>query len=121
MEEAERLCDRIVIIDQGRVVAQDTVRGLLRLLPASNRLWVELVRAAGRWPWLDELRALPGVTSAGSRGDRLDVGLGDLGRAASAVLGLLAAHGLACHDVRSERGDLEAVFLALTGRTLRDS
>jgi hypothetical protein len=37
------------------------------------------------------------------------------------VLGLLAAHGFECQDVRSERGDLEAVFLALTGRTLRDS
>jgi ABC-2 type transport system ATP-binding protein len=121
MEEAERLCDRIVIIDQGRVVAHDTLRGLLRLLPAQNRLSIELVRAPAEGPWLEELRALPHVTSAVLAGDRLGVGTAALAAAASAVLGLLAAHGFECQDVHSERGDLEAVFLTLTGRTLRDS
>ncbi len=42
MEEAERLCDRIVIIDHGRVVADDTLRGLYARLPSANRLVVEL-------------------------------------------------------------------------------
>jgi ABC-2 type transport system ATP-binding protein len=121
MEEAERLCDRIVIIDQGRVVAHDTLRGLLRLLPAASRLSVELVHPPAEGAWLGELRALPGVTSATLTGDRLDVGTGTLGSTASLVLGFLDGHGFLCQDVRSERGDLEAVFLSLTGRTLRDS
>src|SRR5207248_7919489 len=42
MEEAERLCDRIVIIDHGKVIANDTLRGLYRSLPASNVLVIEL-------------------------------------------------------------------------------
>jgi ABC-2 type transport system ATP-binding protein len=121
MEEAERLCDRIVVIDQGRVVAQDTVRGLYKLLPASNRLVVELDAPAEDGPWLDGLRAIPGVVSVAPAGDRLELALSDLTAAAPPALGWLAAHGHAYHHLRSERGDLEAVFLALTGKTLRDS
>ncbi|MET0555671.1 MAG: ABC transporter ATP-binding protein [Vicinamibacteria bacterium] len=121
MEEAERLCDRIVVIDQGRVVAQDTVRGLSKLLPASNRLFVELDVPAQDGPWLDGLRALPGVVSVAVAGDRLELALADLTAAAPQALGWLTASGHGYHHLRSERGDLEAVFLALTGKTLRDS
>jgi ABC-2 type transport system ATP-binding protein len=121
MEEAERLCDRIVVIDQGRVVAHDTLRGLYRLLPASNLLRVELAGARDDGPWLDGLRATDGVTSVAIDRDRLTVGVRELTDAAPRVLGWLAAQGHPYHDVRSERGDLEAVFLALTGKTLRDS
>jgi ABC-2 type transport system ATP-binding protein len=86
MEEAERLCDRIVIIDHGRVIASDTVRGLYGLLPASRRLAVQL-RDAPTDGVLDQLRAMAAVESI---------------------------------EVVGARGDLETVFLALTGRTLRD-
>jgi linearmycin/streptolysin S transport system ATP-binding protein len=121
MEEAERLCDRIVVIDQGRVVAHDTLRGLYRLLPASNRLLVELEGPRDDGPWLDGLRAAAGVASVAVAGERLEVGLADLIEAAPRVLAWLRDGGHAYQHVRSERGDLEAVFLALTGKTLRDS
>jgi linearmycin/streptolysin S transport system ATP-binding protein len=121
MEEAERLCDRIVIIDQGRVVAHDTVRGLLRLLPAANRLRVELAEPPPEGAWLHELRGLPGVTTATIEGSLLNVGTSVLAATTARVLDLLERQGLTCEHVESERGDLEAVFLALTGRSLRDS
>jgi len=121
MEEAERLCDRLVVIDQGRVVAHDTLRGLYRMLPASNRLLVELESPREDGPWLDGLRATAGVVSVALAGERLDVGLTDLTDAAPRVLAWLRDAGHAYQHVRSERGDLEAVFLALTGKTLRDS
>ena len=121
MEEAERLCDRIVIIDQGKVVAQDTLRGLYRSLPAANQLWVELEDPVGAGAWVGDLRALTGVTSVNLEGERLGVGMSALGSGAPLVLGWLSEHGHAYHHVHSERGDLEAVFLALTGRKLRDS
>jgi lipooligosaccharide transport system ATP-binding protein len=121
MEEAERLCDRIVVIDQGRVVAHDTLRGLYRLLPASNRLLVELEGPRDDGPWLDGLRAAAGVASVAVAGERLEIGLADLAEAAPRVLAWLRDGGHAYQHVRSERGDLEAVFLALTGKTLRDS
>jgi ABC-2 type transport system ATP-binding protein len=121
MEEAERLCDRIVVIDQGRVVAHDTLRGLYRLLPAANRLRVELTTAEPDGAWLDGLRATEGVTSVAVAAEQLTVGLSDLTQAAPRVLAFLAEHGRSYQHVHSERGDLEAVFLALTGKTLRDS
>ena len=121
MEEAERLCDRIVIIDQGHVVAMDTLRGLYRLMPAANRLSVEKEGTLTDAGWLDGLRALPGVTSATVEGERLNVGMNALSTCAPLVLGWLSDHGHPYHHVHSERGDLEAVFLALTGKTLRDS
>ena len=119
MEEAERLCDRIVIVDHGRVIANDTVRGLYGLLPASRRLSVELRGEAG--PGLvDAVRALPAVASVEVADGILTVALDDLAAGAPAVLSLLQQRGVAYDHVVSERGDLETVFLTLTGRTLRD-
>jgi ABC-2 type transport system ATP-binding protein len=119
MEEAERLCDRIVIVDHGRVVAQDSVRGLYGLLPAANRLRVEL-RDGGDAAWAGELTQLPGVKSAEASAGVLTLALDDLTAGVPAVLDWLARHGQQWTHVQSERGDLEAVFLALTGRSLRD-
>ena len=86
MEEAERLCDRIVIVDHGRVIATDTVRGLYARLPAARRVTVELREPASD-AVLAQLRAVPVVEAA---------------------------------EVAGGRGDLETVFLTLTGRSLRD-
>jgi len=119
MEEAERLCDRVVILDHGRVVASGTPRGLSRLLPAADRLSVELVDP-GDGRWLDAIRTLPGVRDAALAGGSLSVGLDDLTAGAAAVLGWLAAAGLPATHVATDRPDLEAVFLSLTGRSLRD-
>jgi ABC-2 type transport system ATP-binding protein len=118
MEEAERLCDRIVIVDHGRVIADDTVRGLYGRLPSTRRLDVELRGAAPGL--LDAVRALPDVESAEIAGDVLRVVLRDLASGAPAVLTLLREHGVAYDHVASERGGLETVFLSLTGRRLRD-
>jgi linearmycin/streptolysin S transport system ATP-binding protein len=121
MEEAERLCDRIVIVDQGKVVAQDTLQGLYRSLPAANELRIELGSVLAEGAWLAEVRALAGVTSARIEGERLSVGMTSLSACAPGVLAWLSAHGHPYHHVHSERGNLEAVFLALTGKSLRDS
>jgi ABC-2 type transport system ATP-binding protein len=120
MEEAERLCDRIVIMDRGRVVADDTLRGLYRRLPARNRIAVELGEV-GEGAWLDALRSLPGIGEAQLADGRLSVGVEDLAASAPAVLGCLAQHRIPYEHFVSERPDLEAVFLTLTGRSLRDS
>ena len=121
MEEAERLCDRIVIVDHGRVIANDTVRGLYGLLPASRRLSVELRGETQADPGLiDAVRALPAVASVEVADGTLTAALDDLAAGAPAVLSLLQRRGVAYDHVVSERGDLETVFLTLTGRTLRD-
>ncbi len=119
MEEAERLCDRIVVVDHGHVIANDTLRGLYALLPPSRRLGVEL-RAAPDPGLLDGLRALAVVESCDFANGVLAVLLRDLVAGAPAVLGFLEQHGVKYEHIESERGDLETVFLTLTGRTLRD-
>ena len=119
MEEAERLCDRIIIIDRGKVIANDTLHGLHRMLPVTNVLVIELENADGFKP--DALRTLPEVVSAELREGVLRVGLHDLSSGAPPVLRWLAENGHRYPHVTSERPDLETVFLTLTGRSLRDS
>jgi ABC-2 type transport system ATP-binding protein len=119
MEEAERLCDRVVIVDHGKVVADDTLQGLYRLLPVMNLLAIEMNRAGSLR--LDELKALPGVHSATLEAGTLRVGVRDLASESPRVLQWLVEHGHVYHHVASERADLETVFLTLTGRSLRDS
>ncbi len=119
MEEAERLCDRIVIIDHGKVIANDTLQALHQLLPVTNIIAVELDAADGFKA--EQMLALPGVTSAELKQSTLRVGVHDLSREASGVLRWLAENGHSFHHVSSEQPDLETVFLTLTGRSLRDA
>jgi ABC-2 type transport system ATP-binding protein len=116
MEEAERLCDRVVIIDHGNVAAADTLQGLYRLLPAVESLEIELTGSVDT----DVLMREPGVKSAQQTNGKLVVGIDDLSRDAPAVLAWLAVHGHAVRRVTSGHASLESVFLALTGRQLRD-
>jgi len=116
MEEAERLCDRVVIIDYGKVVAADTLQGLYRLLPAVESLEIELAGSVD----IEALTCVPGVKSAEQTNGKLAVGIENLSRDAPAVLAWLAARAHAVHRVASGHATLENVFLALTGRQLRD-
>jgi ABC-2 type transport system ATP-binding protein len=119
MEEAERLCDRIVIMDHGRVVADDTVQGLARLVPYESVIAIEFEENAALAPE-DGLRALPGVNRVAAAPGTLRVAVSRLSDALPAVLAWCAANGLGLRHVSTERASLETVFLALTGRSLRD-
>ena len=120
MEEAERLCDRIIIIDHGKLIANDTLQGLYRLIPSSNVLVVELDERTNGIS-LDELRALSEVRTVEQQGATLRIGVGDLAAHTPRVLQWLVDHSLEYRHVVSERADLETVFLTLTGRSLRDA
>src|ERR1700683_773658 len=120
MEEAERLCDRLIIIDHGKVIADDTLQGLYRRLPVTNLLAIELQQPEAG-PWLDQLQALSEVRSAEMCEGVLKVGMHGLAEGAPKILQWLTDHGHFYQHVVSERADLEAVFLTLTGRSLRDS
>ena len=116
MEEAERLCDRIVIVDHGKVVASDTLAGIEKLLPATQSLEIEVDGVAD----LVALAALPGIDKVTQDGLLLRAGVADLARDTPALLTALAASGRRVTRVASARPGLEDVFLALTGRQLRD-
>ena len=120
MEEAERLCDRLVVIDHGKVIANDTLQGLYRLLPVTNLLVIELADSNHGFR-LEQLQALPEVRSAEIEASVLKVGARSLSTGAPVILQWLVEHGFPYEHVASERPDLETVFLTLTGRSLRDS
>jgi ABC-2 type transport system ATP-binding protein len=120
MEEVERLCDRIVIVDHGRVLANDTLAGLLASAPVANKLTLKYDPAPDEAA-LAEIAGLPGVTQVDLTAGDLSVSATDLGTAAPRVLERLAARGFSCQELTSRRANLEDVFLSLTGRTLRDT
>ena len=116
MEEAERLCDRIVIMDHGKVIANDTLAGLYRQLPVSATLEIELDGDVD----IAILKQQPGVQTASQENGRLTVGVDSLSTSASIVLAWLAAKNHRVNRISSGRANLETLFLALTGRQLRD-
>ncbi|MDP8982080.1 MAG: ABC transporter ATP-binding protein [Acidobacteriota bacterium] len=120
MEEAERLCDRLIIIDHGKVIADDTLQGLHRMLPVTNVLNIELENPE-HGLGVEQLQGLPEVHSVEVRGNVLRLGVGDLSAGTPRILAWLVEHGHPYQHVASERADLETVFLTLTGRSLRDS
>ncbi|MCC7175029.1 MAG: ABC transporter ATP-binding protein [Bryobacterales bacterium] len=119
MEEAERLCDRLTIMDHGKVMASGTPDELYRLLPATNMVSLEL-ETPERPLVLDGLRGKEGIRTIERVNDTVKVSVTDLTRDVPGVLAWLAAQGHACRHVASERANLESVFLMLTGRSLRD-
>jgi len=107
-EEAERLCDRVALIDHGRVTALDAPDALGRQAATGKRVRLRSAGAHG-----DEvLRTLPAVSAIEHHGEDVVVtGSGDL--VAEVVLALDRA-GLRAHDVRTETASLQDAFLALT-------
>jgi ABC-2 type transport system ATP-binding protein len=118
MEEAARLCDRIAIMDHGKVVADDSLNGLLRLAPVANFLVVDL--ANDDFGSLAALRELAGVRQADLSGRQLRIGVERMDDIPG-LLSWLASHKASFEHLRTERPTLETVFLHLTGRTLRDA
>ncbi len=119
MEEAERLCDRLVIVDHGKVLRDGTLKDLYAELPAANLLEVEIDGDPGAAA--EGLRGVGGIATATVEAGRLALGVRDLGEGSAAALGWLAARGIPVRHVASERATLETVFLNLTGRSLRDA
>jgi ABC-2 type transport system ATP-binding protein len=112
MEEAERLCDRLALIDTGKVVATDTPAGLIAQVGGEQR-----VRFRPSAPVDDAvLLALPEVRAVTRSGNQVVVsGSGNL---APAVTLALANHQVVPGDLRIEQATLDDAFLALTGRKL---
>jgi ABC-2 type transport system ATP-binding protein len=118
MEEAERLCDRVGIIDTGRLVAEGTRRELVSQVGEHDRI---VVRGEGRLePFAVAVRELPGVVGATANDGRLEVVTDDASGALASVVAAAASTGVVVTGVEVEEPDLETVFLHLTGKALRD-
>jgi len=112
MDEVEELCDRVAILDRGRIAALDTPAGLVDSVGAEYQM-----RFRPMAP-LDErsLTAVPGVTAVARRGSHVGVtGIGDF---ASAVTAELARRQVLVADLRIEGRSLDSAYVALTGRSM---
>jgi len=112
MDEVEELCDRVAILERGRIAALDTPAGLVNRAGGEYR-----VRFRPMAPLEEEpLAALPGVTAVSRRGAQVAVtGTGDF---ASAVTAELARRQVIVADLRIEGRSLDSAYVALTGRTM---
>jgi ABC-2 type transport system ATP-binding protein len=115
MEEAERLCDRVAIIDHGRIIALDSPENLIRGLGAEHRV----VFTSDAELDADSLAKLPGITRADRIGERWVV-FGRDDRVVVEVVNFLSSSRIKFRDLRTEQATLEDVFLTLTGREMRD-
>jgi ABC-2 type transport system ATP-binding protein len=116
MDEAERLCDRVAIVDRGQVIALGTPAELISTLQAAN-----VIEFASE-PELAEadLRALPGVTEAYRKGPNWALPVGNLAETVPLLLGLIERSGARLAHLTTHRATLEDVFVAHTGRALRE-
>ncbi len=118
MEEAERLCHRVGIIDEGRIRAEGTRRELVELVGQRDR--IRLTASGDLQAAAAAARGLAGVHEATTRDGALDLLVDDGRSLLPRLLGALSTDGITIRSVEVIEPDLEAVFLHLTGKALRD-
>ena len=118
MEEAERLCDRVGIIDLGELKAEGTRRELVSLVGQRDQVVLALAgNVAGA---SNACRSLPAVHDASTKDEQLELVVDEARRALPAILETVSEAGASVRSVEVTEPNLEAVFLHLTGKALRD-
>jgi ABC-2 type transport system ATP-binding protein len=120
MDEAERLCDRVAIVDHGRVIAEGPPQRLMTSLGGEHVVEITLREDGTGAPALAAFQALPGVRAAQLEAGRLKLTVTEPHLAVPAVLERLRADGRELSGLTTRHASLEDVFVALTGRHLRD-
>jgi ABC-2 type transport system ATP-binding protein len=122
MDEAERLCDRVAIVDRGRTIALGTPAQLIASVGGDHIVEFAIMQAGAQRRDFDPrpLREIPGIQS-----HRVDAGIhqlsvSDLHTTVPRIFSALAAMGLQLSEFRTHSASLEDVFVGLTGRNLRD-
>jgi ABC-2 type transport system ATP-binding protein len=116
MEEAERLCDRVAIVDRGRIIARDTPAALIAGLGAEHVLEATCAPV----PDAAALGAISGVREVRIDGAEVRLSADALHAVLPAVLAEFHRAGVRLEALRTHHASLEDVFVALTGRHLRD-
>jgi ABC-2 type transport system ATP-binding protein len=118
MEEAEQLCERVAIVDHGRLLALDTPGGLKAAIGAETELRIQ---ATGDLQALaDDLAAVPGIASTRVVDDTVHANVTQGGPTLSDVITHVDRRGFDVTDVGVKETTLETVFINLTGRDLRE-
>ena len=118
MDEAERLCDRVAVVDHGKVIALGTPGELIAGLGAEHV--VEFALEEGTMPSEADLTALPGVIAARPETSAMRLTVGRVHESVPALMAMVRERGLVLSQLATHHATLEDVFLHLTGRSLRD-
>jgi ABC-2 type transport system ATP-binding protein len=118
MDEAERLCDRVAVVDKGQVIALGTPMELIAWLGGEHM--IEFTLANGAAPAADEFASLPSVTTARLDGAQYGLTVAEPHIALPALLRDLQQRSCDLAHLTTRHATLEDVFVNLTGRHLRD-
>jgi ABC-2 type transport system ATP-binding protein len=116
MEEADRLCDRLAIVDQGRLLAVDTPEALKARAPGGTM--IELVLDGGGDELVADVRVVPGVSNVELNGNTVRVYSDRGGEVIAALVTIATTHRRAVRDIHLAPPSLETLFISLTGRQL---
>jgi len=116
MDEAERLCDRVAILDRGKIIALGSPAELIASLGADNVVEI----TCDRPPDLSAVAGLGEVQKMAGDAARLRVNVDRLHRAVPEILAALKAQQVELLNLATHHATLEDLFVALTGRELRD-
>lgn len=119
MEEAERLCDRVAVVDHGEIIALGSPRELIASLGAEHV--VDFALEQGEAPPDDVLAALPGVEHVARDNGTTHLTVSRVHQAIPALMRLLTERGASLSELTTHHASLEDVFLNLTGRHMRDA
>jgi ABC-2 type transport system ATP-binding protein len=119
MDEAERLCDRVAVMDHGKIIALGTPRELIASIGAEHMVEFSVEERAGPVD-LGMLETLDGVRVARAENGGYQLQVSELHRAVAALFDELASRRIPLTELRTHSATLEDVFVSLTGRHLRD-
>jgi ABC-2 type transport system ATP-binding protein len=119
MDEADKLCDRIAIVDHGKLVALDSPLNLKAAIPGKN--FIEVSFAGEPENWRDRLEQLPAVDSLSGEGSVFRISSSNGPATTNAVMTLAADSDVAVRSLAVHSTTLDDVFVHYTGRDLRDA
>jgi ABC-2 type transport system ATP-binding protein len=120
MDEAERLCDRVAVVDHGKVIALGSPRELISSLGGEHVIEFRLIPNGAGTGVAAELEALPAVRSVRESQDSFSLAVTEPHIAISALFDRLRAMNREMADLTTRHASLEDVFVTLTGRHLRE-
>jgi ABC-2 type transport system ATP-binding protein len=119
MDEADKLCDRIAIVDHGRLVALDTPTNLKDSIPGADTVEAEFANAPP--DWLGQLEKISHVASVAQHDQVVHIASTDGPSTVAALMDIARARGVTVHRVTVQGTTLDDVFLHFTGSELRDT
>ena len=121
MDEAEKLCDRIAVVDHGKVIARGTPRELILSLGGDHVVDIAVEETGGAALAPESLAGLPSVRAVHAEAGHLVLTVAEPHVAIPPLLARLAAEGRTLASLTTRHASLEDVFVSLTGRHLRDA